>query len=97
MVGAGDSRGKAAKGNLPELGLDVTFDASGITVFPQKIVALNGGKREIRVTGKKPGAYEIAFKMGQTVIARRTVVVLSKAEARSVVTAEIRTPTIQYL
>lgn len=66
-------------------------------MFPQKIVALSGGKREIKITGKKPGAYEIAFKMGQTVIARRTVVVLSKAESRNVVTAEIRTPTTQYL
>lgn len=80
------------RGNLPELGLDLVFDTKGLAVFPQKIVALDGGKRTFTIRGLKPGAYEIVFKMGKAVIARRTVAVLSAVETKTVGTAEIRTP-----
>lgn len=96
-VSSGDSRGKATRGNFPELGLDIAFDAKGLSVFPEKIVALDGGRRDIKITGKKTGAYEVAFKMGQTVIARRTVVVLSPTDAKTAATAEIRTPGTLFL
>ena len=92
FVASGDRRGKSTRGNLPESGLDIVFDHAGLSVFPEKIVALDGGRREFRITGKKPGAYEIAFKMGQTVVARRTVVVLTPTDAQTVATADIRTP-----
>lgn len=96
-VTSGDYRGKATRGNFPELGLDIVFDAKGLSVFPQKIVALDGGKRDFKVTGLKPGAYEVAFKMGTAVVSRRTVVVLTKTDAKSVATAEIRSPGTLYL
>ncbi|MDQ1344243.1 MAG: Peptidase protein [Patescibacteria group bacterium] len=96
-VTSGDSRGKATRGNFPELGLDIVFDTKGLSVFPQKIVALDGGRRDFKITGIKPGVYEIAFKMGQTVIARRTVVVLSATDAKTTATAEIRAPGTLFL
>lgn len=94
---SGDYKGKATRGNFPELGLDLVFDSKGIAVFPQKIVALDGGRRDFKVTGLKPGAYEIAFKMGQTIVARKTVVVLSATDAKTAATAEIRAPGTLFL
>ncbi len=70
----------------------MVYDASALSVFPEKIVALENGKRDFKITAKKTGAFEIAFKMGQTVIAKRTVVVLSKADSAKPATAEIRAP-----
>lgn len=62
-VTSGDGRGNATRGNFPEAGLDIAYDSSALSVFPEKIVALEGGKREFKITGKKAGAFEIAFKM----------------------------------
>ncbi|MFZ4461058.1 MAG: hypothetical protein ACOYN2_00475 [Patescibacteria group bacterium] len=85
-----DPRGNAPKGNLPEAGLRITFDKKALTVFPESIIALDGGSRAFSITANKPGSYEIAFSLGKTVLGKRMVYVVPKGEKLEPTGMEIR-------
>ena len=75
-----DTKKKPVKGNLPELGIKIGFDPKLVTVFPEKIVALENGKRGLSITAKKGGTVELTFILGKTVLGKRTVYVTEKGE-----------------
>lgn len=91
-ISSKDYSGRATSGNFPELGIEAVYDRSGLTVFPERIVALESGKRGFTVRALKPGSYEIVFKMGSAVVARKKVHVLSEKDARSPAGATIGLP-----
>ncbi len=92
FVTSKDVFGRPTTGNFPELGIEAVFDRSGLSVFPERIVALDGGKREFAIRALKPGSYEITFKMGSATVATRKIFVLSDTDARLPATAKIALP-----
>ena len=92
QISSTDYTHSATAGNLPEMGLEIDYDHAGISVFPEKIVALDGGGRDFSVTAKKPGSYDISFKMGKTVVATRKVLVFGTKETAKAAGGEIRAP-----
>ncbi len=85
-----DPNGKAPKGNLPEAGLKISFDKKALTVFPESIIALDGGTRDFTIIANKTGTYDITFSLGKTVLGKRTIYVVKKGEKLEPESVEIR-------
>jgi hypothetical protein len=75
-----DFRGNIPKGNLPEAGLKIGYDSKALSVFPNNIIALDGGSRPFSITALKSGTYEITFSLGKTVLGTRKIFVVGKGE-----------------
>ncbi|MDD2487749.1 MAG: M23 family metallopeptidase [Candidatus Gracilibacteria bacterium] len=74
------SYGNTFSGNLPENGLSFEYDRSALKIFPEKILTLDAGARDIRITGLKSGKFNINIKLGKKVIGIVTVNLYKKYE-----------------
>lgn len=73
-------RNKPFTGSLPAEGLVLSYDKSGVKLFPDTIIAIENGVREFRTTGVKPGKYGISLKIGKRVFLTTSVNVYKKSE-----------------
>ncbi|MBP8016583.1 M23 family metallopeptidase, partial [Candidatus Gracilibacteria bacterium] len=70
-------------GTMPAEGLDFIYDKKALKIFPEKIILIEKGVREIYITGLKSGIQKIDLKIGKKIIASATVNVYSNKELSS--------------
>ena len=73
-------RNRPFTGSLPAEGLVLSYDRSGVKLFPDTVIAIENGVREFQITGIKPGKYGISLKIGNRVFLSTTVNVFKKSE-----------------
>ncbi len=73
-------RNKPFTGSLPAEGLALSYDRSGVKLFPDTIIAIENGVREFQITGVKTGKYGISFKIGKRIFLSTAVNVYKKSE-----------------
>ncbi|MDD5376733.1 MAG: M23 family metallopeptidase [Candidatus Gracilibacteria bacterium] len=76
-------RNRPFTGSLPAEGLILSYDRSGVKLFPDTIIAIENGVREFQITGVKPGKYGISLKIGKMVFLTTSVNVYKKSEMTS--------------
>ncbi len=67
-------------GSLPAEGMSLSYDKSGVKLFPDTIIAIENGVREFQLTGVKPGKYGISLKIGKRVFLTTSVNVYKKSD-----------------
>lgn len=75
--------GKPFTGSLPGDGLILSYDSNGVRLFPDKIIAIENGTREFKISGLKVGRYGISFKIGKKIFLTTNVNVYKAAEMRA--------------
>ncbi|NCP77296.1 hypothetical protein GW830_04160 [bacterium] len=73
-------RNRPFTGSLPAEGLVLSYDRSGVKLFPDTIIAIENGVREFQITGVKPGKYGISLKIGKRVFLSTIVNVFKKSD-----------------
>lgn len=73
-------RNKPFTGSLPADGLVLSYDKTGVKLFPETIIAIDNGVREFQLTGVKPGKYGISLKIGKRIFLTTSVNVYKKSE-----------------
>ncbi len=61
----------------------LSYDTSGVKLFPDTIIAIENGVRDFHITGIKSGKYGISFKIGKLIFLSTTVNVYKKSEMAS--------------
>jgi murein DD-endopeptidase MepM/ murein hydrolase activator NlpD len=77
--------------NIPGPGVTIEFDSKKVSVFPEKVNILEGGKRAITITPKVSGPIQVRFKYGKTIIGTSQFEVLARKESVTVAKVEIKT------
>lgn len=73
-------RNRPFTGSLPAEGLVLSYDHSGVKLFPDIIIAIENGVREFQITGVKPGKYGISLRIGKRIFLTTNINVYKKAE-----------------
>ena len=76
-------RNRPFTGSLPAEGLSLSYDKTGVKLFPDTIIAIENGVREFQLTGIKPGKYGISLKIGKRVFLTTSVNVYKKSDMSS--------------
>ncbi|MDD2916476.1 MAG: M23 family metallopeptidase [Candidatus Gracilibacteria bacterium] len=71
---------KPFTGSLPAEGMTLSYDRTGVKLFPETIIAIENGVREFQITGIKPGKYGISLKIGKRIFLTTSVNVYKKSE-----------------
>lgn len=73
-------RNRPFTGNLPADGLSLSYDKTGVKLFPDTIIAIENGVREFQISGIKPGKYGISLKIGKRAFLTTSVNVYKKSD-----------------
>ncbi|MCT4617561.1 MAG: M23 family metallopeptidase [Candidatus Gracilibacteria bacterium] len=88
--------GKAFTGNLPDF-MKFLLNDNMVKIFPEKLRVLDGGKRDIQLTGLKTGITTLYIKIGTVLVTSKRLNVYNPKVKAKVESVNLRTNTSVYL
>ena len=70
--------GDLANLSLPDPGVEILFDPQAVRVFPERVIFLEKGVRNFRITPLRTGSSTISFRLGKRIIAASKIFVQKK-------------------